>query len=84
MPPPRAERRQGGAGVILDLRDGLNQMFGQKKKRGLYYLLPGMNRSNRIRQRQILRWSILIGIVFALLFGVIIYLLNTPRINYNW
>jgi hypothetical protein len=59
-------------------------MFGPKKKRGLYYLLPGMNRSNRIRQRQILRWSIIIGIVCALIFGIIIYILNTPRISYNW
>jgi len=59
-------------------------MFGQKKKRGLYYLLPGMNRSNRIRQRQILRWSILIGIVFAVIFGIILYVLNTPRIRYDW
>jgi hypothetical protein len=59
-------------------------MFGQKKRRGLYYLLPGMNRSNRIRQRQILRWSILAGIVFAILFGLLLYWANTPSIRYNW
>jgi hypothetical protein len=59
-------------------------MFGQKKRRGLYYLLPGMNRSNRIRRRQILRWSILAGIVFAALFGFLLYWFNSPRIRYNW
>jgi hypothetical protein len=58
-------------------------MFGQKKKRGLYYLLPGMNRSNRIRQRQVLKWSILIGIVAAALVGLIIYLINMPRIRWD-
>jgi hypothetical protein len=58
-------------------------MLGPKKKRGLYYLLPGMNRSNRIRQRQILKWSIVVGLVFALLFGLLIYWLNSPRIHYN-
>jgi hypothetical protein len=63
---------------------GLKVMFGQKKKRGLYYLLPGMNRANRIRQRQILRWSILVGILCAILFGLLIYWLNSPRINYRW
>jgi high-affinity Fe2+/Pb2+ permease len=59
-------------------------MLGPKKKRGLYYLLPGMNRSNRIRQRQILRWSIVVGLVCALLFGLLIYWLNSPSIRYNW
>jgi hypothetical protein len=58
-------------------------MFGQRKKRGLYYLLPGMNRSNRLRQRQILRWSIAVGLFFALLIGLIIWLLNSPR-RYYW
>jgi hypothetical protein len=58
-------------------------MFGQKKKRGLYYLLPGMNRANRIRRRQILKWSILAGIVFAALFGLLIYWMNTTHIRYN-
>ncbi len=59
-------------------------MFGQKKNRGLYYLLPGMNRANRIRRRQILRWSILVGIVFAALFGLLLYWLNSPHIDYHW
>ena len=45
----------------------------KKKKRGLYYLLPGMNRANRVRQKQILRWSILFAVGFAALFGWLIY-----------
>ncbi len=57
-------------------------MFGQKKKQGLYYLLPGMNRSNRIQQRKILRWSILAGLIFAALFGLLVYWLNVPHVRY--
>jgi hypothetical protein len=59
-------------------------MFGQKKKRGLYYLLPGMNRSNRLRQRQILRWSILVGLIFALLIGFLMWWFNSPARRYYW
>lgn len=59
-------------------------IFGPKKKRTLYYLLPGMNRSNRIRQRKILRWSILVGIVAAFLFGLLVWFLNKPRVSYYW
>jgi hypothetical protein len=58
-------------------------MFGQKKNRGLYYLLPGMNRSNRIRQRQILKWSILVGVVAAALVGLLIWFINYPPISYH-
>jgi hypothetical protein len=57
-------------------------MFGfNKKKRGLYYLLPGMNRSNRQRQKELLRWSILVGVIVAILFGLLIYWINTPRFH---
>lgn len=48
-----------------------------KKQRGLYYLLPGMARSNRQRHRQVLRWTIIFGIIFSALFGSLIYFLNT-------
>lgn len=58
-------------------------MFGEKKKRGLYYLLPGMNRSNRIRQRKVLRWSILFGIIIAILFGALVYYLNSTHIRFT-
>jgi hypothetical protein len=59
-------------------------MLGQKKNRSLYYLLPGMNRANRIRRRQILRWAILVGIVCAALFGLFLYWMNMPHVKYNW
>ena len=52
-------------------------MLGRKKKQGLYYLLPGMNRSNRIRQRKVLRWAILAGLVVAALYGLLVYWINT-------
>ena len=58
-------------------------MFGAKKNRGLYYLLPGMNRANRIRQRKVLQASILVGILVATLVGVLLYWLNMRHINYN-
>jgi high-affinity Fe2+/Pb2+ permease len=57
-------------------------MFGQKKKRGLYYLLPGMNQSNRIRQRKILKWAILAGLIFAALFGLLVYWMNSTHVRY--
>lgn len=58
-------------------------MFNSKKKRGLYYLLPGMNRANRERQKKNLRWAILFGVVVAALFGWLLYWVNLPRINYH-
>ena len=61
----------------------LTVMFdSRKKKRGLYYLLPGMNRANRERRKQILRWAILFGLVVAALFGWLIYWVNLPHISY--
>lgn len=59
-------------------------MFGaRKKQRGLYYLLPGMNRANREKQKRILRWSILVGIIIAALFGLLVYWMNTNHIRYT-
>lgn len=58
-------------------------MLGLKrKKRGLYYLLPGMNRANREKQKIFLRWAILVGLLFAAVFGYLIWYLNTPHIKY--
>ncbi len=56
-------------------------MFSSKKKnkRNLYYLLPGMARSNRRRHRQILAWSILFGAIFAAIFGLLLYYFNAYR-----
>lgn len=44
-------------------------MFGRKKSKGLYYLMPGMTRANRHKRRRILRWSVAVGILTALLVG---------------
>ncbi|PYI87089.1 MAG: hypothetical protein DME26_07295 [Verrucomicrobia bacterium] len=52
-----------------------------RKKRGLYYLLPGMTRSNRIRNRKVVRWSIVIGIIVAAIFGFIIYRWNMSYVH---
>lgn len=39
-------------------------LFGsRRKKHGLYYLLPGMTRANRVKRKRIFRWSIFIGLV---------------------
>jgi hypothetical protein len=51
-------------------------LFRGRKKRGLYYLLPGMARSNRRHNILVMRWSIAFGILFSILFGLLIYFLN--------
>ena len=51
------------------------------KKKGLYYMLPGMTRSNRLRNRKVIRWSILVGIIVAFLFGFIIYWWNMSYVR---
>ena len=56
---------------------------GKRKKHGLYYLLPGMNRGNRERRKRILLWSLVIGAVIAALFGWLVYWMNTPHIHYT-
>jgi hypothetical protein len=43
------------------------------KEEHRYYLLPGMGRSNRRRRRQILRWSIIVGVVVSVLFGALLW-----------
>jgi len=44
-------------------------------------LLPGMTRSNRIRNRKVVRWSIVIGIIVAAIFGFIIYRWNMSYVH---
>lgn len=41
-------------------------MFGRKKHKGLYYLMPGMTRANREKRRRMLRWAVAIGSLTAL------------------
>jgi len=56
-------------------------LFGRKKdKHGLYYLLPGMTRANRVKRKKIFFWSLLVGILVAAVMGAIIWLANrTPH-----
>ncbi len=53
-------------------------MFGQKKSKGdhRYYLLPGMGRSNRRHRRLVFRWSLIFAIIFCVLFGLLLSLMN--------
>ncbi len=45
-------------------------LFGsRRKKHGLYYLLPGMTRANRLKRRRVLRWSVLIGLLASSIVG---------------
>ncbi|MFN0066942.1 MAG: hypothetical protein ACKVYV_04820 [Limisphaerales bacterium] len=51
-------------------------MFGRKKSKGLYYLMPGMTRANRHKRRRILRWAVAVGILTALLVGAAMWYFN--------
>ena len=55
-------------------------MFGRKtKKNDLYYLLPGMTRSNRDKRRRLFWYSLAIGLVVsAVIAGVIILMNRVP------
>ncbi len=56
-------------------------MFGRKeKKHSLYYLLPGMTRSNREKRRFLFWCSVGVGLVVSAAAGVAIYYWNLgPR-----
>lgn len=51
-------------------------MFGKKKNPGLYYLLPGMNRANREKQKRIFFWSVFIGLLAASAVAALIWFFN--------
>lgn len=52
-------------------------LFGsRRKKHGLYYLLPGMTRANREKRKRVFRWSIVVGILVASLFGGLLWIMN--------
>ena len=52
-------------------------MLGRKdKKNSLYYLLPGMTRSNRAKRRRVFWCAVVVGILVSALIGGLIYLLN--------
>lgn len=54
-------------------------LFGiRRKKHGLYYLLPGMTRANRLKRRRVFRWSLLVGFIVSAIFGALLYYMNRP------
>ncbi len=56
-------------------------MFGRKdKKHGLYYLLPGMTRSNRQKRKLFFWYSVVVGVLVSAAVATVIYLANLgPR-----
>jgi len=56
-------------------------MFGRKeKKHSLYYLLPGMTRSNRNKRRFLFWCAVAVGLVVSALAGAAIFFVNLgPR-----
>ena len=54
-------------------------MFWSQKRRGLYYMLPGMNRSNRMRARKVLAWALVAGALVAGLIGFVMYWVATAH-----
>lgn len=52
-------------------------MFGRKeKKHGLYYLLPGMTRANRIKRRRVFWYAVVVGILVAAATAGVMFLAN--------
>ncbi|MBC8096847.1 MAG: hypothetical protein H7Y43_13655 [Akkermansiaceae bacterium] len=52
-------------------------MFGRKeKKNSLYYLLPGMTRSNREKRKFLFWCSVVVGILVSALAGAALYFVN--------
>ncbi len=49
-------------------------LFGsRKKKHGLYYLLPGMTRANRVKRKRVFVWSVAIGLLVSGAFAGILW-----------
>jgi len=54
--------------------------FKRNKEAERFYLLPGQGgEAFRRKQRSILRWSILVGLIVAAAMGALMYFLNKPR-----
>jgi len=53
-------------------------MFGKPKNKEehRYYLLPGMGRSNRHHREKVFKVALVFGVIFSLVFGAILYVLN--------
>lgn len=57
-------------------------MFGSKRNKETerFYLLPGQGgEAWRRKQRTLLKWSIVVGLLVAALLGVMMYWLNRPK-----
>ncbi|MEW6158023.1 MAG: hypothetical protein AB1813_11355 [Verrucomicrobiota bacterium] len=53
-------------------------ILGKKERKGgLYYLYPGMGRSNKRWRSQITRWSIIFGLISSALVAGVLWLLNS-------
>ena len=48
----------------------------RNKEEHRYYLLPGMGRSNRKRHQELIKWSIVVGILVSAAFGFLLYFLS--------
>jgi hypothetical protein len=58
-------------------------MFGFKRNKAneRFYLLPGQGgQAYRRKQRFIIKWSIIVGLVVAAILGVLFYWLNRPQL----
>lgn len=54
-------------------------IMSEHEGKGLYYLLPGMGKANRRRRRKVLKWAIIFGVIFSVLFGLLLYFINTSQ-----
>jgi hypothetical protein len=57
-------------------------MFGSKRNKETerFYLLPGQGgEAWRRKQRFLLKWSVAVGVLVALVLGVLMYFLNRPK-----
>ena len=57
-------------------------MFGFKRNKETerFYLLPGQGgQAFRRKQKVILKWSIVVGLIFSVLLGALMYYLNKPK-----
>jgi cobalamin synthase len=56
--------------------------FNSKKSRERFYLLPGQGGRNFHRKQQrIMRWSILVAVVFGLILAVVMWCLARPPVS---
>jgi hypothetical protein len=55
--------------------------FRRNKETERFYLLPGQGgAAYRRKQKLILKWSIIVGLLVSAVFGVLLYWLNRPQL----